>query len=1084
MLKEDKLNNYVIDLSTAKNGQINESFLAMFGWWTKFLLRKMLGDDVLAPVSLKGSKTDVYSFYKALTTEKDYILKYKNYGLNDPRTLKDKARLKSAVDKFERNTKLKGPFKKEFYAMAKKGDSKEIQRAIVRTKELEVETRNLINTREDLAKAEQVAAELIERNAQMVTAGLERQLTAMEKTALLLEESKKAAIAKRDAIKENIRLAQKEMGQLEILLKNTKDLNKADKKRLQEQEAALASLIETYEAVADEINDLAITTEMASDAQSRFVDTTNGLTEGLMGALGISTKFEETMLGKFDQLQADGVGFGEMLSGVTEKLKVMNFGSAFSVSILTKFAEASAAATVAMDNAQTSFNAATGAAGKFDAQIRRTERSMVRFGVGAEDAANATKSLITDFKAYTELSQGSADQARALAASLAEIGVESDTTANLLNVYTKALGLGFDEADGRIRQAVSAAEAMDIPLNKFMSDMNSFLPQLSMFGSRADEVFKDMQAVVKSTGVEMDKLMGLFEQWDTFEGAATAAGKLNSVLGGLYINTLDLVHAEPAEKFRLMKEALDASGKSWDAMGRRERMAVATAAGINDMATASQLFGGSLGGYEEYARKAEAAAKTQEDLAKAARDVQPLMAKLAQTMANLAVIFGPIIVALKKLLDLINYLVSGFKEFASIINEGLGNVGSYVFAIGLLTAAVWGLNAGFFATAGKARLFATVMLLLASYILEPMFSPPLYIGMFILAGGIKAVGMASNVSSAGVAVLGKAMMQVGIAVSLIIGSIALLAFAMESMTTGQIVGLIGVLGLLSAAIAAMAVAGVAAGPGLLAMGAGLMAVAVPLAIILGSIALVIAAVALLVGAFSLLTENVVRLITSMIDGGEKTLLFAAALGTIMIAALPAAAGLIAVAAGFGVLGLGMLLISTDKMNAIGRAFESFENLKGASTHLKGLASALREVAGAASEIDLSAMMGVYTLTATVERLGDEDLEGIESTARGLTSFLTATTLVPPDAPETMEKLVTQAVRFKEKAVMEREKESTVSLVTLLEKVTEVSAEATRSQSAADQNTGPVTIKLVLNEREFAAATVNSLNKVNRLKMRG
>ena len=99
MLKEDKLNNYVIDLSAAKNGQINESFLAMFGWWTKFLLRKMLGDDVLAPVSLKGSRTDVYSFYKALASEKDYISKYKNYGLNDPRTLKDKAKLKGAIDK-------------------------------------------------------------------------------------------------------------------------------------------------------------------------------------------------------------------------------------------------------------------------------------------------------------------------------------------------------------------------------------------------------------------------------------------------------------------------------------------------------------------------------------------------------------------------------------------------------------------------------------------------------------------------------------------------------------------------------------------------------------------------------------------------------------------------------------------------------------------------------------------------------------------------------------------------------------------------------------------------------------------------
>jgi hypothetical protein len=111
MLKEDKIQNYVIDLDRAKSGTLNESFLAMFGWWTKYLLRKMLGEDLLAPVTLKGSKGDVASFYKTLTTEKDYILKYKHYGLNDPRTLKDKAKLRNAVQQFERRTGLKWPFK-------------------------------------------------------------------------------------------------------------------------------------------------------------------------------------------------------------------------------------------------------------------------------------------------------------------------------------------------------------------------------------------------------------------------------------------------------------------------------------------------------------------------------------------------------------------------------------------------------------------------------------------------------------------------------------------------------------------------------------------------------------------------------------------------------------------------------------------------------------------------------------------------------------------------------------------------------------------------------------------------------------
>jgi hypothetical protein len=82
----------------------------------------------------------------------------------------------------------------------------------------------------------------------------------------------------------------------------------------------------------------------------------------------------------------------------------------------------------------------------------------------------------------------------------------------------------------------------------------------------------------------------------------------------------------------------------------------------------------------------------------------------------------------------------------------------------------------------------------------------------------------------------------------------------------------------------------------------------------------------------------------------------------------------------------------------------------------------------------------------------------------------------------MENLVTQAVRFKEKAILEKEKDSTISLVTLLEKVTETTTSAVASQGGQAPS-GPVTIKLMLNEREFAKATTDSLNKANRLRMR-
>ena len=47
----------------------------------------------------------------ALVSEKKYMSAYLAHGLNDPRTMRDKAKLSNSVKKFERETGIKWPFK-------------------------------------------------------------------------------------------------------------------------------------------------------------------------------------------------------------------------------------------------------------------------------------------------------------------------------------------------------------------------------------------------------------------------------------------------------------------------------------------------------------------------------------------------------------------------------------------------------------------------------------------------------------------------------------------------------------------------------------------------------------------------------------------------------------------------------------------------------------------------------------------------------------------------------------------------------------------------------------------------------------
>jgi hypothetical protein len=109
----------VIDLNIAKNGQINEIFLQFWGDVVKGIMLRMFGASkpkLYSPYSgsdyrVRGTPSQIKAFGNALQSEKSYIKTYQKYGLDDPKTHKNKAFLKRSISKFERETGLKWPFK-------------------------------------------------------------------------------------------------------------------------------------------------------------------------------------------------------------------------------------------------------------------------------------------------------------------------------------------------------------------------------------------------------------------------------------------------------------------------------------------------------------------------------------------------------------------------------------------------------------------------------------------------------------------------------------------------------------------------------------------------------------------------------------------------------------------------------------------------------------------------------------------------------------------------------------------------------------------------------------------------------------
>ncbi len=177
-----------------------------------------------------------------------------------------------------------------------------------------------------------------------------------------------------------------------------------------------------------------------------------------------------------------------------------------------------------------------------------------------------------------------------LAAGLKKLGVaEEDTTKNL-EFFIKGLKQTPAVAQESIRRLTNIAHSLDINVSKSFKDFVALQGDLAQWGDRTVSVFADLQAQAVATGVEVGALTKVASKLDTFKGAAQAAQGFNAVLGKTVLSVTDLVHAEPAEKINLLRDAMDRSGLSFETANRRVRSIIASLLGVN-VAEASKIFG-------------------------------------------------------------------------------------------------------------------------------------------------------------------------------------------------------------------------------------------------------------------------------------------------------------------------------------------------------------------------------------------------------------------------------------------------------------------------------------------------------------
>jgi len=110
-VNEEQLAPVIIDITAAKNNQVDESYLLAMGSAIKYVLQRMFSPGSAGSFKVRGSRSEIDSFMKTLGAEKKYLQSYMKNGLNNPQTYKSGRKLSAAINNFKKVTGLKWPFK-------------------------------------------------------------------------------------------------------------------------------------------------------------------------------------------------------------------------------------------------------------------------------------------------------------------------------------------------------------------------------------------------------------------------------------------------------------------------------------------------------------------------------------------------------------------------------------------------------------------------------------------------------------------------------------------------------------------------------------------------------------------------------------------------------------------------------------------------------------------------------------------------------------------------------------------------------------------------------------------------------------
>lgn len=356
----------------------------------------------------------------------------------------------------------------------------------------------------------------------------------------------------------------------------------------------------------------------------------------------------KALVGAKDKAKDAGAGFAKLA------VKLKPFSEALGGLVMGRLEEM----IVGIDNTITGFMKATGATDDYKDAVYESVDALRQQGLDMTTAGAAAGALMQN----TTLLRGATQDARtemiSFVAIMEQAGVASDISTKSLHVMNKVMGTTGPALTKEFEDMVHMAQRLGMSVSQVSQDFIEASRTLAAHGPKMKTVFKELTVQAAATGIATSRLLDIAAQFDTFEGAADAVGRLNGVLVGPYLNSIDMVYKTESQRNRAILESVRLSGLSFESMGRFEKKALAAAVGITDMAEAAAFFGTSLEAFDRAETKALENADAQKAMAKMAKDATGIFQNLQNTLNQM-------VVDAKPLIEFLRNLIYGFSKILS-----------------------------------------------------------------------------------------------------------------------------------------------------------------------------------------------------------------------------------------------------------------------------------------------------------------------------------------------------------------------------------------------------------------------------------